>query len=175
MSNLLKLSTALAKLCMFIAGLALIALLGVTVLDVILRTLYKLTNGLSSINIKGSVELVTYLLYISLLSAMAASVEKSQIVVELFTQAMSRRGKTVLAGVYLFGFTVIGVLMAIGSWSDAVDALEFGEVTQDLAISKGPIYFVAFFMFGVLAIRSAIQGLEKRINPSAVEEAGHEF
>src|SRR5690554_873820 len=68
-------SHQLARLCLLVAGLALLAMMGVTIADVLLRLAFRLSGGALNWSVVGSVELVRYLLMFSLLAAMAASVE----------------------------------------------------------------------------------------------------
>src|SRR5690554_8234306 len=83
-------SHQLARLCLLVAGLALLAMMGVTIADVLLRLAFRLSGGALNWSVVGSVELVRYLLMFSLLAAMAASVERSQVVVEGFSHEVGR-------------------------------------------------------------------------------------
>jgi len=76
-STLERASHWLALVCRIVAGLALMALLGVTIADVVTRYLYRITEGAIALRVSGSVELVSYLMLCSLLAAMAASREQS--------------------------------------------------------------------------------------------------
>lgn len=149
----------LGRVAMAVAGCALLAMMGVTVLDVALRYAFRLTDGASGMTFVGSVELVKYLLLAAVLGAMAASVEKSQVVVEVFTQRLGDAFKARLAGLNLLVFAVIGALLAVGIHEAAASAAEFGEVTQDLALPKGPIYEAAAALFAIFALRSGIHGV----------------
>ncbi|WP_136068564.1 TRAP transporter small permease [Modicisalibacter radicis] len=157
--GLTRLSHWLGSLCRLIAGVALLALLSVTILDVGLRYLSRLTEGAISLSVSGSVELVSYLLLFSLLAAMAASVEKSQVVVEALTHRMNEALKTRLHGFYLIGFAVMGFILCTGLIDSGMSALEHGEVTQDLRISMGPIYLFAAFLSALLSLRSLLHVL----------------
>ncbi len=88
-SQLERVSHWLALVCRVVAGIALVALLAVTIADVGTRYLYRLTEGVIALRVTGSVELVSYLMLCSLLAAMAANVEKSQVVVEAFSHGLS--------------------------------------------------------------------------------------
>ncbi|PXF31667.1 hypothetical protein WH50_08710 [Pokkaliibacter plantistimulans] len=175
MFKLLQLSKGMSWLCLGFAGIALVGLMGVTVVDVITRWLYKLTSGGFGFTIVGSVEMVKYLLYFALLSAMAASVERGQVVVELFTQALPARVKALMGSCYLIGFTVLGAALAYGSWEEGFNSLEYGEVTQDLALPIGPVYFVAAIMFAVMAIRTLIHTLAGLAGVETGQEEQHEL
>src|SRR5690554_2798667 len=96
-------SHQLAKLCLLVAGLALLILMGVTITDVLLRLIFRLSGGALNWSVIGSVELVRYLLLFSLLAAMAANVERSQVVVEAFSHGLSPVWKERLGGLFLAG------------------------------------------------------------------------
>lgn len=158
-STLLRASHWLALFCRIVAGIALVGLLGVTVADVSTRYLSRLTEGLIAFRVSGSVELVSYLMLFALLAAMAANVEKSQVVVEAFSHGLPDKMKTRLQGVYLLGFAALGVVLFIGLLDSAAAAAHHGEVTQDLRIPMGPIYYLAAFLSLLLGIRSALHAL----------------
>ncbi|MCZ0927499.1 TRAP transporter small permease subunit [Halomonas janggokensis] len=158
-SILSRASHWLALFCRLVAGVALISLLAVTIADVSTRYLSKLTEGAIAFRVSGSVELVSYLMLFSLLAAMAANVEKSQVVVEAFSHGLPAPLKTRLHGVYLLGFAALGVVLFFGLLDSAASAARHGEVTQDLRIPMGPVYYLAAFLSILLGIRSAIHAL----------------
>ncbi|RKR03410.1 TRAP-type C4-dicarboxylate transport system permease small subunit [Kushneria sinocarnis] len=159
MTVLSRLGTWLGHIALAFAGIALLAMMAITVVDIVLRYLFQLTDGASRLTFTGGVELVQYLMLGAMLSAMAAHVEHSQVVVELFTRALSGPLKARLAGLYLLLFAAVGSLLAMGLFETARSLAEFGEVTQDLAIPKAPMYDTAAVLFAILALRSAIYGL----------------
>ncbi|MBB3192337.1 TRAP transporter small permease [Halomonas cerina] len=158
-STLERASHWLALLCKIVAGIALLALLGVTIADVSTRYLYRLTEGAIALRVIGSVELVSYLMLLSLLAAMAANVEKSQVVVEAFSHGLSPNLKNRLHGVYLLGFAALGLVLFIGLLDSATAAARHGEVTQDLRLPMGPIYYMAAVLSLLLGLRSLIHAL----------------
>jgi TRAP-type C4-dicarboxylate transport system permease small subunit len=149
----------LALFCRVVAGVSLVALLGVTIADVVTRYLYRLTEGVIALRVVGSVELVSYLMLFSLLSAMAANVERSQVVVEAFSHGLSPSLKNRLHGIYLLGFTALGLVLFIGLLDSASSAAQHGGVTQDLRIPMGPIYYVAAVLSLLMGLRSLIHAL----------------
>lgn len=157
--GLINLSRWLETLCKLIAGIALLGLLAVTIGDVTMRYLYRLTEGALSWSVIGSVELVSYLLLFSLLAAMAANVEKGQVVVEAFSHGLSDGIKARLAGFYLLGFVALGIVLCVGLWDSAASANMHGEVTQDLRLPMGPIYRFAAVLSLLLGVRSLIHML----------------
>lgn len=159
MSFLLRVSQQIARGCQLIGGISLIVIVLVTMADVVARYIFKLTGGDIGFTIKGSVEIVSYFMLFALLSAFAAYVERSQIIVDVFTQKMPQHIKGYMMGVFMLGFAVIGSVFAWGLYESALDALEFGKVTQDLRISMMPIYALSSFLSLLLAIRSLIESI----------------
>lgn len=158
-STLERASRWLALLCKLVAGIALLGLLGVTIVDVTTRYLSRLTEGAVALSVSGSVELVSYLMLFSLLAAMAANVEKSQVVVEAFSHGLSPAIKNRLHGVYLLGFTALGLVLFFGLLESAGSAARYGEVTQDLRIPMGPIYYAAAVLSLMLGLRSLVHAV----------------
>ncbi|NIC07199.1 TRAP transporter small permease [Billgrantia bachuensis] len=149
----------LALVCRVVAGVALLALLTVTIADVGTRYLYRLTEGAIALRVSGSVELVSYLMLCALLAAMAANVEKSQVVVEAFSHGLAPAIKNRLHGFYLLGFAALGLVLFLGLLESAVAATRHGEVTQDLRLPMGPIYQAAAVLSLLLGVRSLIHAL----------------
>ncbi|HCH27029.1 MAG: TRAP transporter small permease [Psychrobacter celer] len=159
MTYLVKISTFISRLCQLIGGISLIIIVLTTMLDVIARYIFKLTGGEFGFTVKGSVEIVSYFMLFALLAAFAAFVERSQIIVDVFTQKMPKSIKGYMMGVFMLGFFIIGIVFAWGLFESAVDAIEFGKVTQDLRVSMMPIYLVSAFLSALLAIRSLIESI----------------
>ena len=162
----------LALVCRIVAGLALMALLGVTIADVVTRYLYRITEGAIALRVSGSVELVSYLMLCSLLAAMAANVEKSQVVVEAFSHGLSPNLKSRLHGVYLLGFAALGLVLFLGLLDSASAAARHGEVTQDLRMPMGPIYYAAAVLSLLLGLRSLLHAVLSAVF-AADQEAAH--
>ena len=159
MQALLMVSRQLARVCLLVAGLALLTMMAVTIVDVLLRLAFRLTGGTLNWSVVGSVELVRYLMLLSLLAAMAASVERSQVVVEAFSHGLSPTFKERLGGVFLVGFVVLGSVMAVGLWQEAGIASQRGQVTQDLRIPMAPIYQMGAVLCALLALRSLVHAV----------------
>ncbi|ALM53836.1 TRAP transporter small permease [Halomonas huangheensis] len=154
-----KVSRWLALICRLVAGVALLAMLLVTIGDVATRYLHRLTDGVVSIRVVGSVELVSYLMLFALLSAMAANVEKSQVVVEAFTHSLPESLTARLHGFYLLGFALLGAVLCVGLSGAASSAAGHGEVTQDLRLPLSPIYISAALLSALLGLRSLLHAL----------------
>ncbi|MGP8290951.1 TRAP transporter small permease subunit [Vreelandella zhanjiangensis] len=171
-SSLYRASHWLALICRFVAGVALIGLLIVTIADVSTRYLSKLTEGAISLRVYGSVELVSYLMLFALLAAMAANVEKSQVVVEAFSHRLPQAIKNRLQGVFLLGFVVLGLVLFVGLLDSAAAATRHGSTTQDLRLPMSPIYHLAAILSLLLGLRSFIHALLGVIYAKG-EEAAH--
>jgi len=159
MEYLVKTSNFISRLCQFIGGLSLIIIVLTTMLDVTARYIFKLTGGEFGFTVKGSVEIVSYLMMFALLAAFASFVERSQIIVDVFTQKMPKSIKGYMMGCFMMGFFILGIIFAWGLYESAVDAIEYGKVTQDLRVSMMPIYAFSAFLSLLLAIRSLIESI----------------
>lgn len=168
-SYLERASHWLALACRVVAGMALVAMLGVTIADVGTRYLARLTEGAIALRVSGGVELVSYLMLCALLAAMAANVEKSQVVVEAFSHGLSPAIKHRLHGVYLLGFAALGLILFLGLLDSAEAAARHGEVTQDLRLPMGPIYTAAAVLSLLLGVRSLIHALMSAVFGAASE------
>ena len=159
MEYLAKTSTFISRLCQFIGGISLIIIVLTTIVDVTARYIFKLSGGELGFTVKGSVEIVSYFMFFALLAAFVSFVERSQIIVDVFTQKMPQSIKGYMMGVFMLGFFGIGLVFAWGLYESAIDAMEFGKVTQDLRISMMPIYLISAFLSILLAIRSLIESI----------------
>lgn len=158
-STLYRASHWLALICRLVAGIALIGLLAVTIADVSTRYLSRVTEGAIALRVSGSVELVSYLMLFALLAAMAANVEKSQVVVEAFSHRLPQAVKNRLQGFFLLGFMALGMILFVGLLDSATAASRHGEITQDLRLPMGPIFHLAAVLSLLLGLRSFIHAL----------------
>lgn len=159
MPVLASISNFLKKICEAIGGISLVIIVLVTITDVITRYIFKLTAGGFGFTIKGTVEIVSYMMLFALLAAFAGYVERSQVVVDVFTQKMPQNVKGYFMGVFMIGFFALGVIFVWGLYESALDAAEFGKVTQDLRISMTPIYGFSAFISVILAVRALIESI----------------
>ncbi|PNK61022.1 TRAP transporter small permease [Psychrobacter sp. FDAARGOS_221] len=159
MSFLNDISRFLARICEFIGGISLVVIVLVTVADVIMRYLFKLTAGDFGFTIKGTVEIVSYMMLFGLLAAFAAFVERAQVIVDVFTQRMSHSLKAYMMAFFMLGFFALGLMFVWGLYESALDAAEYGKVTQDLTISMTPIYGFSAVISAMLAVRALIESI----------------
>ncbi|WP_193092863.1 TRAP transporter small permease [Halomonas colorata] len=159
MTALVLIKNAIEIVCRYIAGIGFFSVMLVTVTDVVTRYLFKLTSGAVKLTVSGSVEIVSFVMLISLLAAMAANKEISQVVVEAFTHKLADSLKKRIAGFYLLGFFLVGFFLSWGLWEEGVRAAQFGEVSQDLAIPMGLIYKTSAILSAFFSIRCLIQSV----------------
>lgn len=164
-----SLSNYLAIFCLWVGAVFMIVMMMVTIVDVGSRFLFKLSGGSIAWHFKGGVELVSYAMLLALLAGLACYVERSQVVVDLFTHNLNAKIKARLAGLFLLAFCVLGIILSYGLLEEAISAQAYGDVTQDLRISMAPIYAVAALFSIILTIRSLIEGLYTLISADYVE------
>ena len=159
MNAMVRLSNLISRVCQFIGGMSLVIIVLVTILDVSTRYIFKLTGGEMGFTVKGGVEIVSYFMLFALLAAFAAYVERSQIIVDVFTQKMPKAIKGYMMAVFMLGFFLLGLVFTWGLYESAIDAMEFGKVTQDLRVSMMPIYLASAVLSLQLAIRALIESI----------------
>ncbi len=157
MSFLSKISSLISKLCILIGGICLVSTVGVTLLDIVTRYLYKLTSGGSGFTVQGSLELIEQFMFIALMAAFVAFVERSQIIVDIFTQKLPHSIKALLMGFFVFVFAILGAVFAYGQYELMLDAQKYSMTTQVLRISLVPIHALGLVLSLFLMVRAAIE------------------
>lgn len=147
---------AVARALFVVGGVLLSAMMLIITADVVTRTLFGISGGAIRVVVAGGVELVRFTLLFSILCTLPAVVERGQVVVESFTTRMPQHIKPLLFAVYLLGFCAFGAMLAYGWYGSGMGALDYDEVTQDLAIPMAPLYFAAAACAAVLSVRSLI-------------------
>lgn len=147
---------AVARALFVVGGVLLSAMMLIITADVVTRTLFGISGGAIRVVVAGGVELVRFTLLFSILCTLPAVVERGQVVVESFTTHLPQHVKQLLFAIYLLGFCGFGVILAFGWYGSGMGALEYDEVTQDLALPMAPLYFAAAACATVLAVRSFI-------------------
>lgn len=150
-----------------VSGVLLIVMMLTVLVDVITRTLFGATKGHVDLTFTGAVEIVSYGLLFMVLFTLPYSVSRSQVIVDLFTERMNERLKSVLAGVYTFGFGLLGLGMAIRFFESMARVAQSGETTQDLLIPMEYIYAVAAVATSVLALRGVLVAIEQILERNA--------
>lgn len=138
------------------SGILLIGMMLVTLIDVVTRTIYGLTDGSIALTFIGGVELIKYGLLFTILFTLPQSVGNSQVIVDLFTEKMSERMKVYLESFYILGFALLGAGMTYRFYLAIEGAALSGETTQDLMIPMPWIYRLVVFATTVLTLRCLI-------------------
>ncbi len=138
------------------SGVLLIGMMLVTLVDVVTRTLYGLSDGAIALTFIGGVELIKYGLLFTVLFTLPQSVGDSQVIVDLFTEQMSERTKIYLESFYLLGFALLGAGMTYRFYLAIEGALLSGETTQDLMVPMPWIYRFVVFATSMLTLRCLI-------------------
>ncbi|MBU4611408.1 TRAP transporter small permease [Achromobacter sp. GG226] len=149
----------IARVLLAISGLALVAMMFVVIFDVIVRNLSVVLPFLNEITYYGTIEIVRYLFLLAMAGAMPWGVEKSQVIVELFTQRLSDTAKVRVDAFFLLGFAALGALMAYSLFVAGSHAFVTGETTPDLQIPIGPIRYATGACMALMALRALVEGL----------------
>ena len=144
-----------------LSGILLIGMMVTVLLDVISRGVFGASGGEIDFTFQGGVGIVSYGLLFMVLFTLPHSVGRSQVVVDLFTQQMSGRLKALLAGIYTFGFGLLGLGMAVRFFEAVGRVAETGETTQDLLIPMTFIYGATAFATAVLALRGLLVAVQQ--------------
>lgn len=146
-----------------VSGTLLVAMMVVVLADIISRTTFGASGGAVDLTFRGGVELVSYGLLFMVLFALPYSVTRSQVIVDLFTENLSERVISILAGIYTFGFGLLGVGMSIRFIEAVGRVAESGETTQDLLIPLTWMYGLTAFATVMLALRGLLMGLQQAL------------
>ncbi|MGB0696522.1 MAG: TRAP transporter small permease subunit [Rhodospirillaceae bacterium] len=160
MRRLMDWAHRLAHAMHIIAGAMLVGMVVVVIVDVMTGLLFRATGGAVDITFYGGVELVKYSLLIMVLFSLPYSVARGQVIVDLFTENLPERIKGILSAVYIFGFGLLGLGMAIGFTENALDPSNHYQTTQDLQIPLYLFQWVAAFGAAVLALRGFLVAYE---------------
>lgn len=143
-----------------ISGVVLVSMMFITLADVCSRVIFEATEGSVDITFIGGVELIKYGLLITVLFALPHSLSRSQVIVDLFTDSLKTRTKSVLEGIYILGFFLLGSGMSYRFFHAIEGANLSGETTQDLLIPLSYFYAISSFATAVLAIAALVASLQ---------------
>lgn len=147
-----------------VSGIIMIAMMLITMADIGSRLLFTYSDGSIDITFLGGIELISYGLLFMVLFSLPYSVSRGQVIVDLFTEKMGEPMKEILAGVYTFGFGLLGAGMCYGLYESALRVAESGETTQDLLIPLSYVYGLATFPAALLGIRSLLVSIKRIAN-----------
>jgi len=156
MTVLKNLINRIASVMHACSGVLLIGMMLVTLVDVVTRTIYGISDGGIALTFVGGVELIKYGLLFTVLFTLPYSVGNSQVIVDLFTERMSERTKVYLESFYILGFALLGAGMTYRFYLAIEGAILSGETTQDLLIPMPWIYRVVVFATSILTLRCLI-------------------
>lgn len=154
---MLFLQTINQQLARFCAGISLIGLLLIlltTTLDVLTRALFRLTHAWLNWHMQGAIELVSYLLTITLLSAFVAWIEKVHLVLDFLPLSPNSIYAKSLHALNLILCGAIGTQLALENIELMKDAYAYGERSQDLALPMHYIYAIWIALSVALILRS---------------------
>lgn len=152
-----RISHWLARLCLGIGGSCLIFMVMISLANIVTRYLFKLSEGTFIWTIKGANELVACALLLALLAAMAACVERAQVVVDVFTHPFPEPVKRRIEAFFLLGYGGLGGVFALGLWQAAGEARAYGETMQVLPWPVWPVYGLAAGLCAILSLRAVLQ------------------
>ncbi len=160
MTSILRVLDALARALLAVAGVALVGMMVVTIVDIVLRNFGDFIPGLDSIRLYGMLEVIRYLFLIAMAGAMPWGVEKSQVIVELFTQKLKASVRARIDSLFLIGFAVFGTAMLYALVLSGLSAMASGQTTPDLEIPMSWVRFFTAFCMGLMAVRALFVGLQ---------------
>jgi TRAP-type C4-dicarboxylate transport system permease small subunit len=170
MRSVLCLFAKLTRGMHLLSGLVLIAMMFVTLADVVARFVFDVTDGQVDFTFIGGVELIKYGLLIVVFFVLPNAVGRSQVFVDLFTERFPTQWNQSLDGLYQLGFMLLGFGMCYQFYHAIGEVNMTGETTQDLFIPLTYFYAITCFASGVLSIAALINAV-KLI--SAVEQEAH--
>ena len=163
------LTIGVASLASLIGGVALIAMMGISMADATMRQFNQSIFGASEISEALMVICVACAVPISILSGKAVSID-------LLTRQLPKRPRAVLA--VLVGTVSVAMLVyyAYRNYLSAPEAAAFGEASLLLSIPYGPLYFCLAIGGALAALALIYEGVKgpvslssENINPHQVE------
>jgi TRAP-type transport system small permease protein len=130
------------SLLKFAAGIFLVALSLLTLLDVLGRYVF-------SVPVRGAVELTEALMVGVIFTGIVLATQARQhVTVDLLTMTLGPRGRRIQQGFSLLLAVCVSFLLGAVTWSQALSAREFGDKTTMLGIPMAPLmFFVSAFLF----------------------------
>jgi TRAP-type C4-dicarboxylate transport system permease small subunit len=156
MTGFARLVDAICRGMMLISGFLITAMMFIVLFDVVTRALFRLTDGSFDLTFNGGIELVRFALLFAILYALPWCVDRSQVVVDIFTDGLSERGKAALEILCFAGYTLLALGMSIRFWQAIGHSHMSGETTQDLMFPMSYIYAATLLGTAMLALRSLL-------------------
>jgi TRAP-type C4-dicarboxylate transport system permease small subunit len=143
-----------------ISGVLLISMMFTTMIDVMSRSVFNLSNGAIDFTFIGGIEITKYALLIVVYFSLPHSLGRSQVIVDLFTDTFKTRTKALLEGFYTLGFVLLGGGMCYRYIHALEQANRTGETTQDLLMPLSYLYGLTAFASGVLCIAGLLYSIQ---------------
>ena len=126
----------------FAAGIFLVALSLLTLLDVLGRYVFNMP-------VRGAVELTEALMVGVIFTGIVLATQARQhVTVDLLVMALGPRGRRIQAGFALLLAACVSALLGAVTWSQAMSAREYGDKTTMLGIPMAPLmFFMSAFLF----------------------------
>jgi TRAP-type C4-dicarboxylate transport system permease small subunit len=156
MKPIARLVDAVAYYMMQLSGLLIVTMMVTVLLDVTTRFVFGVTDGGIDLTFVGGIEIVKFGLLFTILFALPYCVDRSQVVVDLFTERLSERKKSFLESIYFLGYTLLATGMTVRFYEAIHASVMTGETTQDLLIPMNYIYAATVFGTAMLAIRALL-------------------
>ncbi len=156
MSRFASIVDAISRAMLLISGFMITAMMVVVLAEVSTRALFGLTDGGVDLTFTGGIELVRFALLFSILYALPWNVDRSQVVVDLFTNNLSQRSIALLQAACFVGYFLLALAMSYRFWGSIGHAHLSGETTQDLNIPMSYILAATLAGTGMLCLRSLV-------------------
>lgn len=156
MKQIAHLIDAIAFWMMQLSGVVIVTMMVTVLLDVTTRFLFGVTDGGIDLTFIGGIEIIKFGLLFTILYSLPYCVDRSQVVVDLFTERLSERKKAFLEGIYFLGYMLLALGMTIRFFEAVHAANMTGETTQDLLMPMSYIYAATVFGTAMLGIRALL-------------------
>lgn len=111
MSRFAKIVDAISRVMLLISSFMLTAMMVVVLAEVTTRALFGFTSGGVDFTFTGGIELVRFALLFAILYALPWNVDRSQVVVDLFTSNLSKRPIAALQASCFIGYFLLALAM----------------------------------------------------------------
>lgn len=153
-----RVADAIERAGLWLAALALVALMGVVVVGVVTRALFTVSGGGLPIMVPGGIELATLGLTALVYASLPGAVMRSGVVVGVFTDRLGWRIKGALAGLYALVYAAGGAVLAARYAAKAGIMEARGDATQDLLIPLWWVYAGLAVACAGLALTATLRG-----------------
>ncbi|MBD3641898.1 MAG: TRAP transporter small permease [Marinobacter sp.] len=161
MSRFASIIDAISRAMLLISGFMLTAMMFIVLAEVLTRTIFGLSDGGVDLTFTGAIELVRFALLFAIIYALPWNVDRSQVVVDLFTHNLSERAVAALQAVCFLGYFLLALAMSYRFWGSIGHAQLTGETTQDLSMPMSFIYAATLAGTGMLCLRSLVVAVRK--------------